>query len=88
MNEVTENTVTILVLLRAAKLPVTANEIAEFANSPFEVVLGILLEEQENGFVEKQPHRKCQVSERSRPTWRITPIGEASLQAYLDSVNV
>ena len=88
MRDIEENTVTLLVIVRAAKQPVTSHEIAEFAGTPLPLVLKILMEEQKNAFVEIVDRRTCNVSEMKCKTWRITPIGEASLQLYLDSVRV
>lgn len=88
MREIEENTVTLLVILRSAKVEVTAFEIADFAKTPLPLVLKILMEEQKNAFVESVGRRTCQVSETNCKTWKITPIGEASLQLYLDSVRV
>jgi hypothetical protein len=88
MRDIEENTVTLLVIVRAAKQPVTSQEIAEFAGTPLPLVLKILMEEQHNAFVETAERRVCTVSHLKCKTWRITPVGEASLQLYLDSVRV
>jgi len=77
----------ILMILRHAKIPVTAAELGTVVELPKHVVsnhLGGMLSKAQ---VEQHDRRKCKASDNKCLTWSITPNGEKVVTDYLDSAS-